>query len=361
MKKLLLIISSFVLALSASSQEAPTAGGMFFENATFSETLAKVAKNKKGPKLIFMDCYTTWCGPCKYMSSTIFPMKEVGDFMNANFVNTKVDMEKGEGIELAKKYAIKAFPTFLILDAQGNEINRIVGSSDAPGFIARVKKAMNPANSPKVKRAEFDADKNAQTAANYMSALEDSYLNAELKAFAKEYFAGLKPAEKYTPKNWYYISMLIDDPDSDTYSEFLKEKSTADNYISKQIVDKTLANNLKNYTFKFVTGRLKNVDTLNTISKINTIDFLMNNDAAATYCVKIANLYSKKKFDELVSLLNVNELMRLNVMERSQIEQIITSIKGVPAQKISEYFKAKSEMLAKQAEESKTISEKFLK
>lgn len=361
MKKLLLIIFTFVLALGSSAQEPQSTGGMTFENGTFNEILAKVAKNKKGPKLIFMDCFTTWCGPCKMMSANIFPMKEVGDFMNANFVNTKFDMEKGEGIELAKKYAIKAYPTFLILDDKGNEVNRILGSSDAASFIAKVKKAMNPANSPKAKKAEYEADKNAQTAVNYMSALEDAYLTADLKIFAKEYFAGLKPSEKYTPKNWYYISMLIDDPDSDSYSDFLKEKSVADNYLSKQYVDKTIVNLLKNYTFKFVTGRLKNIDTISTLSKINSIDFLMHNDATATYCVKIANLYSKKQFDDIAALLNLNELMRLNMMEKSQIEQIITSIKGISPQKVSDYFKAKSEMLAKQAEESKTISEKFLK
>ena len=60
-------------------------------------------------------------------------------------------MEKGEDPEVAKKYNIKAYPTFLILDADGNEINRVVGRGDAVGFIARVKKAMDPNCNPKVK------------------------------------------------------------------------------------------------------------------------------------------------------------------------------------------------------------------
>ncbi len=361
MRKLLLSIFSFAFTLGLFAQETPTAKGMIFENGSFNETLAKIAKSKKGPKLIFMDCYTTWCGPCKYMSSTIFPMETVGAFMNANFVNVKFDMEKGEGLDLAKRFAIKAYPTFLILDAQGNEINRILGSSDAEAFISRVKKAMNPANSPKAKKAEYDADKNEQTATAYMQSLSDSYLNDELKAFAKEYFAGLNPAMKYSNQNWNYMTLLIEDPDSETFNQFMNEKSIADTYLSKQLVDKSLASILMNYASKFVRGRLKNIDTLNTLSKINYLNLLSINDASASYFVKIANFYAQKKFDDIAALLNVNNLMRLNFMEQYQVEQMITGIKGVPASKIAEYYKLKAEKLTKQAEDSKTMSDKFLK
>ena len=57
-----------------------------------------LAKAKKENKIVFVDAYTTWCGPCKWMAANIFPTKEVGDVFNASFVNAKIDMEKGEGI-----------------------------------------------------------------------------------------------------------------------------------------------------------------------------------------------------------------------------------------------------------------------
>ena len=54
-------------------------------------------------KPIFIDCYTTWCGPCKYLSTSVFPDKKVGEFYNENFICLKFDMEKGEGLDIAKK------------------------------------------------------------------------------------------------------------------------------------------------------------------------------------------------------------------------------------------------------------------
>lgn len=65
--------------------------GIKFEDITFNEALKKA---KEQGKLIFMDCYTTWCGPCKMMSNQVFKQKQVGDFFNQNFVNLKVDMKR---------------------------------------------------------------------------------------------------------------------------------------------------------------------------------------------------------------------------------------------------------------------------
>lgn len=52
--------------------------GTRFENITLEEALAKATKKEKAggksPKLIFVDCYTSWCGPCKKMASQVFPL-----------------------------------------------------------------------------------------------------------------------------------------------------------------------------------------------------------------------------------------------------------------------------------------------
>ena len=101
MKTLISIIIFLIYTLPAFCQE-----GTRFETLSFKEALAKA---KSGNKLIFMDCYTSWCGPCQFMSQTIFPKKEVGNFFNANFINVKYDMEKGEGPELQKKYDVQEY------------------------------------------------------------------------------------------------------------------------------------------------------------------------------------------------------------------------------------------------------------
>ena len=92
--------------------------------------------------MIFMDCYTSWCGPCKGLAQNVFPQPKVGEFLNSNLVCCKYDMEKGEGIEIAKKYKVRAYPTFLILDGDGNELGRVVGGGKLEIFIEKVEKAI---------------------------------------------------------------------------------------------------------------------------------------------------------------------------------------------------------------------------
>src|SRR3972149_4785135 len=106
MKKFIAIFAIFAMAGMAIAQNR----SIKFENGTFAEIKAKA---KKENKIIFIDCYTSWCGPCKQMDKEVFTNDSVVDFYNKNFTNGKRDMEKGEGIELAKKYEINAYPTFI--------------------------------------------------------------------------------------------------------------------------------------------------------------------------------------------------------------------------------------------------------
>ena len=103
MKKLTIFSALFIGAMTLAQ-------GIKFEDTNFSTILAKA---KKENKLIFVDSYASWCGPCKLMVKNVFPQKAVGDYYNSHFVNAKIDMEKGEGIDLAHKYNVIVFPTYL--------------------------------------------------------------------------------------------------------------------------------------------------------------------------------------------------------------------------------------------------------
>ena len=61
---------------------------------------------------------------------------------NKHFVSYKLDMERGEGPALGKKYGVKAFPTMLFMDAEGNVRHTIVGSKSANELIEEAKTAL---------------------------------------------------------------------------------------------------------------------------------------------------------------------------------------------------------------------------
>lgn len=339
----------FLLSVSIFSQNRAKNKGVIFNDGTLAETLAKAKNNKKGPNLVFLDCYTTWCGPCKAMSNNVFPQEHVGDFFNANFVNIKIDMEKGEGIEIKEKYNVQAYPTFLILDAEGNEINRIVGGGDADGFIEKVKKAMNPQNSPKAKRAAYDNEKSIQNAIAYLEILESSYMKKEASQFIEEIFPTLTPKERYSEKMWPYVSESLANPNSTIFDLILKEKPIADRYISKERVDAIICRGLKNYASNYVKGRTTDQKPAEILTKIEYLNLLSNRDASVPYITKAAKLYSTNDIDAIVDLLEVNQIMRLSSSDIYSIEKFLLGVKGMSKKQKLDYLKAKQEYLTKQA------------
>lgn len=111
------------LVQQTQASEDNTKGTQFFKG-TFAQALAKA---KQENKKLMVDCYTLWCGPCRYMATNVFPNDTLGKFMNEHFVCMKLDMEHGEGPERNKTFHVKAYPTFIFFDADGKEMNRFEG------------------------------------------------------------------------------------------------------------------------------------------------------------------------------------------------------------------------------------------
>ena len=139
MKQILVTVLLITLSIKSYAQEKK----INFEKGTFKETLAKATKEDK---LIFMDCYTTWCRPCKEMFKYVFTQEFVYTFFNKNYINIKIDMEKGEGIELAKKYGVKAYPTLLVLNQKGEVLYNFKDSRNAKDLVEKAKEVLKLKN-----------------------------------------------------------------------------------------------------------------------------------------------------------------------------------------------------------------------
>ncbi|WP_027419965.1 thioredoxin family protein [Crocinitomix catalasitica] len=126
-------IKDFGQMVQKVSVEKEVTGIQFFKG-TWAEAKEKAAKESK---LIFLDAYAEWCGPCKIMAKREFVKEDVGDFFNANFVNFKMDMEKdADGERLSEKYGLKAYPTLFILDVNEEIKSKLVGARKGKELIA---------------------------------------------------------------------------------------------------------------------------------------------------------------------------------------------------------------------------------
>ncbi|WPO81704.1 thioredoxin domain-containing protein [Chryseobacterium sp. JJR-5R] len=212
MKKLTIFSALFIGAMTLAQ-------GIKFEDTNFSSILAKA---KKENKLIFVDAYASWCGPCKLMVKNVFPQKAVGDYYNSNFVNAKIDMEKGEGVDLAKKYNVKAFPTYLFIDGNGEVVHRTLGYVEEKDFIQFAKDAGDPAKRLGTLKQKFEAGEKDPEFLKNLAGLT-MYNDAEFSAKVMErYFNGKTELDKED------VQMLLagtQSTDSPLYKTFQAKKA----------------------------------------------------------------------------------------------------------------------------------------
>lgn len=135
---LLVAVSVLFWAFSISRKDTKPAtsdgktGGIQFIESDWNRALEEA---KKQHKLIFLDAYAAWCGPCKLLKKKTFPDKAAGDFFNENFISVAVDMEKGIGPSLAEQFRVDAYPTLIIADDHGNAVAYTKGYMSATDLI----------------------------------------------------------------------------------------------------------------------------------------------------------------------------------------------------------------------------------
>ena len=100
------------------------AQGIAWQKGSF-ESILNRAKSEK--KLIYVDIFTTWCGPCKQMDAEVFTNPELGKTFNENFICYKIDGEKGEGKDLVEYFELESYPTSMFVDGEWNVVLKLEG------------------------------------------------------------------------------------------------------------------------------------------------------------------------------------------------------------------------------------------
>ena len=172
MKKLFVLI--VLMAGIIWGAEAQSKGITFEQTKEWKKVLKKAKKEKK---LIFIDCYTSWCGPCKMLSSQVFTREDVGNQFNADFVNVKYDMEKdADGVMLKDKFEVKAFPTLVFVDPNTQQVvHKMVGAGSAEWLMEGGKIAKDPQNNLRGLTKRYEAgERKTDILSRYLTALSSA-------------------------------------------------------------------------------------------------------------------------------------------------------------------------------------------
>lgn len=236
MKKTLFLL--FLLPLFAIAQDK----GIHFEHGLSWKEIQ--AKAKAENKYIFIDCFTTWCGPCKYMTANIFPQQEVGDFFNSKFINVKLQMDVTEGDNeevkkwyedakaIGEQYSVRAYPTFLFFSPDGKVAHRMVGGGEAEAFIARSKEALDPDKQYYVQLAKYEqGNKDEAFLRNFAMAALNAYDAKTAQAVSAEYFNTQK--DLFTKDNLDMLAKFTRTSKDKGFAIFLNDGAKADKILGK--------------------------------------------------------------------------------------------------------------------------------
>jgi thioredoxin-related protein len=138
---------------SGGTYSSLKAGIQWIEGLSWQEVKEKA---KRENKYVFLDCFTTWCGPCKMMDRDVYVNDMVGNFVNDKFIAVRVQMDKSkndngyvqswyqDAKEIDKRYLLEGYPTFLFFSPNGSLIHKEMGFMEAGKFITMAQTALTP-------------------------------------------------------------------------------------------------------------------------------------------------------------------------------------------------------------------------
>ncbi|QIY89235.1 thioredoxin family protein [Chryseobacterium gallinarum] len=225
MKKLISGISIFCTVI-VSAQES-----IQFQELPFKDIIAKAKKEKK---LVFIDAYASWCGPCKLMEKNVFTQKSVGEYYNTNFINARFDMEKGEGRDIAAKFGVRSYPTYLFLNGEGELVSRNTGYMEESMFIAMAQDINSPGNKKGSLRDRFaSGEKDPEFLINIMKLNSSSDYDFAKKA-SERYFENKKKTEELSKEEIGFLLYFLKSTEDSNYAAFTSRKAEIIKYLPEE-------------------------------------------------------------------------------------------------------------------------------
>lgn len=234
MKTIISIITVLLFIVSAQAQNR----SINFEQTQEWKKIVRKAQKEK--KLIFIDCYTSWCGACIIMAQQTFTVDTVADFYNSRFINVKCNVEKDlDGDMIKKKYNVQYFPTLMFIDPENQQsVHTLVGARKASTLIAEGRLALDPENnlSGLIKRYAA-GERTPKFMVAYLSALDNAYKQDDVDKIVKTYIPSPTQEQLLTPEGWELIKQYTKDPLSPELQLVVSNRSKFYTIAGKKEVD----------------------------------------------------------------------------------------------------------------------------
>lgn len=322
MMKIKHLLCSAMILLSFSAAAQNTNEGIHFIEGQPLDNILQQAKNEG--KKVFVDCYTSWCGPCKMMATKEFPKKEVGDFMNPNYISTKIDMEKGEGPRLAQRYGVKVYPTFLVLNDKGEMVDRLVGYMPAEQFIATMKKSGEAGSFSSLKMRYEKGERSIPFITEYLKKLTEAYMPEEARKVASDFLKGKEQAILTDTTLCQLFTTYLLEPSDVTFQHIYKnlkpyEKKYGADFTHKVVSTWSL------YPLNFIFRSKIDIDRMNSYSEmmkrfgLKDADKISRMYAPLVDCGKgdyrsalqsIQKCFASKEMDEQIAMTEIYYMLR---------------------------------------------------
>lgn len=226
--------------------------GIVFVTGSWQQMLEKAKKEKK---LIFMDCYTTWCGPCKMLARDVFTNSEVAAFFNDKFVNVKVDMEKGEGKSLKDRYEVHAYPTLNFIDGNGELVHCVVGGVDTSTLLQQAHMALEGKGLIYIQNLYRQGNREPEFIESYLNVLDMANQGKEAEKVCLDYFDSLDKSKLKEKKYWDLFDKYVTDVNAGVFQYVYDNRAEFESLIGEKIVKNKIRIVWAIGANQFVTGR----------------------------------------------------------------------------------------------------------
>ncbi|KAA2238789.1 DUF255 domain-containing protein [Chitinophaga agrisoli] len=255
----ILIQLAICIPLIANAQQN---NGIKFEESLSWDQVKEKAKAQN--KYIFVDCYTTWCGPCKMMDKKVYSNDTVGNYMNNKYISIKIQMDtSARDNEHVKKWhtianflrqqtKIPAYPAYLFFSPNGDMVHKDIGYKSPSNFVDLASIATDPNKQYYTLIENYRSGKMDFSEMPYLISMATALMDNELVSviaqdYIDNYLLNLEEDTLYTKKNILFISNYINSSKAKYFALFSRESERIDAVMAKKgysqkIVDQVIKN-----------------------------------------------------------------------------------------------------------------------